>query len=33
VKRLILLSGLCAALLGWGWRALDSDAVLETERR
>ena len=23
------IGGLCAAVLGWGWRALDSDAVLE----
>lgn len=27
------IGGLCAAVLGWGWRALDSDAALETERR
>ncbi len=26
------IAGLCAAVLGWGWRALGSDAVLEAER-
>lgn len=27
------IGGLCAAVLGWGWRALESDAVPEAERR
>lgn len=27
------IGGLCAAVLGWGWRALDNDALVETERR
>lgn len=27
------IGGLCAAVLGWGWQALDSDAALTAERR
>lgn len=27
-----VIGGLCAAVLGWGWRALESDAVLEGRR-
>ena len=27
-----VIGGLCAAVLGWGWRALESDAMLEGER-
>lgn len=28
-----VIGGLCAAVLGWGWRALQSDAALTAERR
>jgi predicted MFS family arabinose efflux permease len=28
-----VIGGLCAAVLGWGWRALESDTALEAERR